>query len=171
MWIELARALADVGKHVHALEAARYAIDLAGADTIAPALEVAIASSRALGRDAQATELTLRRATVAPAVATPATSTSGLASTSGDPTDARAALATFVDANDDALTRLWIASRWNPRDVAVRARWLAARATAADKATDARVALVVRELVALAGDRDPSIGRAAVVALLAQRAP
>ena len=178
VWIELARALADVGKHVHALEAARYAIDLAGADTIAPALEVAIASSRALGRDAQATELALRRATVAPAVATaaaepapptptPATPTPAARTADGDPTDARAALAASSAPPDDAFDRLWIAARWNPRDVAVRARLLAAW-SAPD--AEPRVAVIVRELVALASDRDSSIGRAAVGALVASRA-
>jgi tetratricopeptide (TPR) repeat protein len=150
VWIELARALAEVGAHVHALEAARYAIDLAGADTIADALDVAIASSRALERDAQANELAQRRARVAPLLDTGARD--------GDPTDVRAAV------RDGTPSRLWTAARWNPRDVAVRAALLHVLG-----ATDVRRAIVMRELVQLAGDREPSIGRAAVVALAAAR--
>ncbi|MDX2093895.1 MAG: hypothetical protein SFX73_39035 [Kofleriaceae bacterium] len=152
VWLELSRALSDVGKHVHALEAARYAIELAGADSIGASIEAAIVPSRALGRDEQVAELTLRRAGVAPAVAP------GLRDR--DPTDARAALAAFTEPTDAAVTRLWIAARWNPRDAAVRAKLVRAI-----PASDPRHAILVRELVGLAGDRELVIGRSAVAAL------
>jgi tetratricopeptide (TPR) repeat protein len=156
VWLELARALSDVGRHVHALEAARYAIELAGSDTIGVAIEAAITASRALGRDTQVAELTLRRARVAPAYAP------GLRD--HDPTDVRAALAAFTEPTDAAVARLWTAARWNPRDAAVRAKLLAVLPPA-----DPRRAILVRELVALAGDRDPVIGRTAVAALAETR--
>ncbi|MGE3455411.1 MAG: hypothetical protein AB7O24_09900, partial [Kofleriaceae bacterium] len=50
VWIAVARDLERVGSHVHALEAARSAIDLASGETITDALDVAIEASRALGR-------------------------------------------------------------------------------------------------------------------------
>jgi hypothetical protein len=55
---------------------------------------------------------------------------------------------------------MWVASRWNPHEVEVRAALLGA--TTAD---DARHAVIIGELVDLAGDRDPALRRAAVAAL------
>lgn len=151
-WIQLARILEGVGEHVHALEAARSALDLAGRDDLAAALEVAIAASRALGRAEQADALAARRAQLAPA-------TSPVRD--GDPTDAAAALAAYhAQPGSSTQARLWVASRWNPRDVASRAALLASIGR-----DDPRRAVLATELVGLAGDRDPSIGRAAVAAL------
>jgi tetratricopeptide (TPR) repeat protein len=151
VWTAVARALVGAGRHVAALEAARSAIDLAGPETLAPALDAAIAASRALDRDAQADRLTAQRARIAPI--------NGRLG-DRDPTDARAALdAHRAGATPATLAALWTASRWNPRDVELRAALLAAL-------TDApRRASITTELVELAGDRDPEVGRAAVAAL------
>lgn len=153
VWVALARALDDIGKHVHALEAARSAIDLAGPEMIGPALDVAIAASRALRRDAQVAALIERRHVVA----APVRIDRGI----DDPTDATAAVAAAPKLPAVvAIARMWIASRWNPRDVPIRAALLAAIA-----ADDPRRTTLVTELVALAGDRDPEVGRAAILSL------
>ncbi len=154
VWIELARALDGVRQHVHALEAARSAIDLAGPDTLPAALDVAASASLALGRTEQAAALRARRARLA-AVAIVA------AKGSSDPTDAASALAEARSSSSvSAIARLWVASRWNPRDVEIRSALLEAIA-----ANDPRRGVLVGELIALAGDPDPEIGRAAVAAL------
>jgi hypothetical protein len=152
VWAAIARALLHVGTYVHALDAARSAIDLAGPETLAAALGVAIAASRALGRDEQATRLAERRARV------PLGHTS---SVDGDPTDAESALrAHRQSASGNTIARLWVASRWNPTSVDLRAALRAA--TTAD---DPRRGVITAELVDLAGDRDPEVRRAAVAAL------
>lgn len=154
VWIELARALDGVRQHVHALEAARSAIDLAGLDTLGAALEVAASASSALGRSEQAAALQARRARLAPVVI-------AAAAGSSDPTDAATALAAARSSSTvSAIARLWVASRWNSRDVVIRATLLDAIAT-----DDPRRRVLVGELVALAGDADPEVGRAAVAAL------
>jgi tetratricopeptide (TPR) repeat protein len=155
-WLAVARALDGAGRHVHALESAHSAIDLAGPEVLAPALEVAIAASRALGRDGQAAALAAQRARVAPVNGTLG---------ARDPTDAPAAVEAYraradAPASQAAIDRLWTAARWNPRDVEVRATLLAALLAA-----DPRRAVVVGELVELAGDRDAEVGRAAAAAL------
>jgi hypothetical protein len=152
VWVAVARALAGAGKDVHALDAAHSAIELAGPDTLAGALDVAITSSRALGRDAQAARLTAQRAQLCAGTAAPR---------DGDPTDARAALdAHQAQPSDATIAHLWTAARWNPREVALR---VALRAALTDD--DPRRAAVSAELVELAGDRDPDVRRAAVAAL------
>ena len=144
-WLAVARALHAAGSDVIALDAARSALDLASAETFGDAVDVAIDASRALGRDAQVADL-VRMHPVAP-------------SSVDDPTDAQAALAAYRDAPSSAtLARLWVASRWNPRDVASRAAILEATAVG-----EARHTAVVAELVQLAGDR--ALGRAALAAL------
>jgi hypothetical protein len=151
VWITVARGLAAVGKYVHALDAARSAIDLAGPETLAAALEIAGATSRALGRDAQAAALDDQRARLAPPHS----------HGERDPTDAAAALdAHRRGASGATIARLWVASRWNPRSVELRAALLAAIAPG-----DPRRAVVTGELVDLAGDRDPERRLAAVLAL------
>ena len=147
VWLAVASALHAAGHDQQALEAARSAIDLAGPEVLGPALDVAIAASRILRRDAQADELTARRARIGPAIARASRFTS-------DPTDAAAAVA------EGSADRLWVASRWNPRDIATRAALAASLAT-----TDPRRATIVAELVTLAGDADSTVGRAAVAAL------
>jgi hypothetical protein len=145
VWLAVARDLEGTGAHQHALEAARMAIDLAGWDLLDDALDVAIAASRSLGRTTQVEQLRARRAQIGPPPVT---------TRSGDPTDPAAALAS------DEVETMWIASRWNPRDVVLRAA-LRARLTA----DDPRRAIITSELVGLAADRDPERGRAAIAAL------
>ena len=142
VWIAIAEALHANGSYVHALEAARYAIDLATAETVARAFELAIAASEALGRTTQAIDLRTRRAQLSPPVTI---------ERADDPTDPIAARGASVD-------RMWIASRWNPRDVALRAALLGV-------VDDARRPALIAELVKLAGDRDVERGRAAIRAL------
>jgi tetratricopeptide (TPR) repeat protein len=152
VWTSVARALAGAGKYVHALDAARSAIDLSGPETLAAALEIAIAASQALGRNAQAAGLADQRAWVAQSRSAPGDT---------DPTDAAAALEAYRQhASASTIARMWVASRWNPHEVEVRAALLGA--TTAD---DARHAVITGELVDLAGDRDPALRRAAVAAL------
>ncbi|MEO8700686.1 MAG: hypothetical protein ABI867_11615 [Kofleriaceae bacterium] len=152
VWLGLARALHGVGEYQHALEAARSAIDLAAPDLLPAALEVAIEASHALGRDVQVDQLRARRATLAPPLTR---------ERDGDPSDAAAALADHRRRPTvSTLARLWVASRWSPRDVSVRAALLAAIPT-----DDPRRAILTAELVALAADRDPDLGRASVAAL------
>jgi tetratricopeptide (TPR) repeat protein len=151
VWVAIARALEGTGEHQHALEAARLAIDLASADLLDDALAIAIAASRSLGRGAQANVLAARRAALAP----PGDELAA------DPTDSAAALAEHrQQATVSSIARLWVASRWNPRDVAIRD---ALRAGV--PADDPRHAVIVAELVGLASDRDSELGRAAVAAL------
>jgi len=145
-WMAVARALHAAGSDVVALDAARSALDLASADTFAAALDVASDASRALGREVQVADLARMR--------TPAG-----APNPDDPTDVAAALAAHRETPSSAtLARLWVASRWNPRDVASRAAILDAT-----PATDARQAAVIAELVRLAGDR--ALATAALQAL------
>jgi tetratricopeptide (TPR) repeat protein len=155
VWVAVARSLTETGRHVHALEAAHSAIDLAGPDALPAALDVAIAASQALGRDRQAAQLAARRARIAP---------TGGTLGDRDPTDAAAVLdgyrAERGAVGDAAIARLWTAARWNPRHVELRAALLAAL-----PAGDPRRAVIAGELVDLAGDPDPEIGRAAAAAL------
>ena len=152
VWIGLARTLERVGRHQHALEAARSAIDLAGQDLLDDALAVAIDASRALGRTEQADALAQRRAKISPVAA---------AERDDDPTDASAALAELRRRpTASVVARMWVASRWNPREVAIRASLLAAI-----PGDDPRRGVIEAELVGLASDRDPEVGRAAVAAL------
>jgi hypothetical protein len=155
VWTAVARTLADAGKFVHALDAARSAIDLSGPDTLDAALDTAITASAALGRDDQVAALAAQRARFAPGGPF-SESDSDL-----DPTDARAALAAYRQhPTSGTIARMWVAARWNPRAVDLRAALLAA--TTRD---DPRHAVVVSELVELAGDRDPTLRHAAVAAL------
>ncbi|HLL20987.1 MAG TPA: hypothetical protein VK427_02600, partial [Kofleriaceae bacterium] len=135
VWIAISNALHGVGADVHALEAARYAIDLASTEHAAAAFEAAIAASEALGRRAQAAALRTRRANVAPPVLT---------------------ASMLAESHDDA----WRATRWHPRDVASRAALLAALPE-----NDVRRGILADELVVLAGDADPARGLAAFDAL------
>lgn len=152
VWLAVARGLAGAGRYVAALDAARAAIELAGPDVLAAALDVAITASHALGRAAQVAALAAQRARIA-GVAEPIDS---------DPTDPRAALAAHQRSPDAAsLSRLWLAARWNPRDVALRAELVAGL-----PADDARRTAIIAELIELAGDRDPEVRRAVVAALV-----
>jgi hypothetical protein len=183
VWTAVARALRGAGRDVHALEAARSAIDLAGPDVLAHALDVAIDASRALGRHDQSQALAYERARVAPDGDARGEDPAATASRASDPTDAAAALAAHrvwarAPAPAPAATgaapaapggeaapaalidRLWRAARWNPRDVDLRAALLDALAL-----DDPRRGVVQAELVELAGDRDLGLALAAASAL------
>ncbi len=165
VWTALSRVLEANGHHHHALEAARSAIDLAGREALAAALDAGAAASRSLGRTGQADVLAARRARLAPPIEVvpevgPVDAEAALRAV-GDPTDALAALAAYRRRSTvTAIARMWIASRWNPHDVAIRAALLEAIAL-----DDPRRALLVGELVQLAASPDDERGRAAIRAL------
>lgn len=146
VWVSLAQVLVDSGREVHALEAARSAIDLAGPETIGSALEVAIAASRGLGRLDQARVLSARRQRWLGAPA--AESVQG-----GEGPSVPPALAV-------ALAQHWVTTRAHPRDADGRAALLALL-----ERDDPRRATVIAELVALAGDPSPEVARRALAAL------
>jgi hypothetical protein len=155
VWARVARVLADAGKSTHALTAARSAIDLAGPDALAAALDAAVDASRALARPEQVASLAARRAALWPPAG---------GDVAGDPTDPVAAVAALGEGagsvDPAALDRAWLASRWAPRDVATRAALLRLL-----PAGDARARVVEAELVGLATDRDPLLALAAVAAV------
>jgi tetratricopeptide (TPR) repeat protein len=152
VWTAVARGLVSAGRYVHALDAARSAIDLSTPDTLELALDTAIEASRALDRDAQVAALTEQRTKIAQ-------SRSG--TSASDPTDARGALEAYrQQPTSSTIARMWVASRWNPRAVDLRSALLAATTT-----EDPRHAVIVSELVELAGDRDSAVRCAAVAAL------
>jgi hypothetical protein len=156
-WNAVGFALLSATQYVDALTAARTAIDLAGPDELARSLDLAIACSRALGRDDQVGALGVQRAQLTLALA-PFGSTP-------EESDALAALAAH-GARPSAITeaRLWVASRAHPRDVALRAALLDGLDT-----DDSRRVAVIRELVELAGDPMNERALAAVGALRATR--
>ncbi|MGE3769303.1 MAG: hypothetical protein AB7L94_44030, partial [Kofleriaceae bacterium] len=165
VWTALSRVLEANGHHHHALEAARSAIDLAGREALAAALDAGAAASRSLGRTGQADVLAARRARLAPPVEVvpevgPVDAEAALRAVD-DPTDALAAVVAYRHRSTvTAIARMWIASRWNPHDVAIRAALLEAIAL-----DDPRRALLVGELVQLAASPDDERGRAAIRAL------
>ncbi len=155
VWLAVARALAGVGKPVHAIEAARYAIELADAGVAIGALDVAAAASRVLGRDAQADAFAARRAKLSPEVAP----------NDDDPTDAIAAVAAYRRFQTaTTIARLWVASRWSRADAASRVALLAAL-----EPSDARRTVIRAELVRLAGGADAESVRLVLDALRAER--
>ena len=150
MFTAAARALLDGGQPIHALEAARQAIDLAGPDAIGDALAAAAAASTAAGRTEQAARLVAERAAL----------TGVGASDPDDPTDAEAAVAAAGDRPGAvAIAALVVAARWSPRDVASR------RILAGLPAADPRGRRARAELAALAREDDPAVARAALAAL------
>ena len=153
----VARALLDAQRPVDALVAARQAIDLAGPEALAPALDVAIAASRAVHRGTQADQLLGERAKLAPPLAL-------VALPFDDPTDIHTALGELAHAPTAAATaHAWVAAAWNPRDVELRVALLHALAH-----DDPRRPTLLAELVALAGDPAPSRALAAVRAVRAR---
>ena len=154
-WLVIARAIEEGGAHAVALDAAKNALDLATADTLDGAFDVAIAASLALGRESQVAQLVTRRTTLAIQRGTLTADEPAR----GDPTDVAAALVAHRDApSASTLAHLWVASRWNPRDVASRAA-----IRAATPVDDARRAAVTSELIRLAAE--PRLARAALAAL------
>jgi hypothetical protein len=145
-----ARALLEGGLPIHALEAARQAIDLAGPDAIGDALAVAAEASTAAGRTEQAARLAAERAAL-----------TGIGpSDPDDPTDAAAAVAAAGDRPGAvAIAALVVAARWSPHDVASR------RILARLPAADPRGRRARAELAALARSPDPAVSRTALAAL------
>jgi tetratricopeptide (TPR) repeat protein len=165
VWISLSRVMSGVGSGHHALEAARSAIDLAGREALALALDAAITASRTMGRMSQVEALAARRAKLAPLIAARpdvgAVDAEVALRADDDPTDALGALAAYERRPTvTTIARMWIASRWNGHDVALRAALLEAIAL-----DDPRRALLVAELVGLAGSRDADEGHSAIRAL------
>jgi tetratricopeptide (TPR) repeat protein len=148
VWAGVARALVTTGQSVDALTAARSAIDLAGPDVLPHALDLAIAASKALGRQAQVDALVARRARLA-------------ALLPREDAEVQAVLAAHREQpTASTIASLWVASRDAARDVEIRA----ALAAALD-GDDPRRATIVAELVALAGDPDSERALDAVSAL------
>ncbi|HEY5952705.1 MAG TPA: hypothetical protein VIV40_44705, partial [Kofleriaceae bacterium] len=147
-WVGVASALVDAGQYVDALTAARSAIDLAGPEVLPRALDLAIAASQAVGRQAQADALLAQRARLTPRGET------------GDAEPRAALLAHREQPSASTVARLWVASRAHPRDVELRV----ALVDGLD-ADDPRRETVIGELVTLAGDSDATRALAAVNAL------
>lgn len=185
--VEGAEALVAAGSALHALQAAKSAIELATPDTARRALSVAYRASTALGRQDDAAQLVRLGATV-PSTISAAMEASGATSTgagsaqdgsSGNRTDEaavlearrRAALADLssaalvlrwgaVDPSAEATYALWRTTKWNRSNVAVYERLLARL-----DADDPRRAVVIDSLVALCIDPDRSVVAASVAAL------
>lgn len=152
--LDVAEELLRAGSPVPALQAAHSAIELAPRERYAAALDVAVRAARALDRREELAALgQLGAATAAPPSAF-------------DPSSA-AAMALASAAEVPRLEELlWIATRWNPRSAALRGQLLARL-----PGRDARRAVLIEELAALAGDAERPRRAAAVAALRALGAP
>ncbi len=153
VWNAVGYALLSANQYVDAMTAARTSIDLAGPEELPRSIDLAIACSRALGRDAQLAALEVQRAQLTLAL-TPFGS-------KPEASDVLAALAAH-EARPNAVTvaRLWVAARMHPRDIEVRAVLLEAL-----EPGDSRRMAVIRELLELAGDPMSERALAAVAAL------
>jgi hypothetical protein len=148
IWVGVAAALVDGNRFPDALTAARTALELAGPEMLAPALDVAVTASRAMGRTQQADALLVQRAQIAPKLRT-------------DDNEVRAALIAHGEQpTASTVARLWVISRSAPRDVEVRAALI----DALDR-DDPRRGTVVDELLTLAGGVDDARAREAARAL------
>ncbi|HEY4059261.1 MAG TPA: hypothetical protein VGM39_21740 [Kofleriaceae bacterium] len=160
-WISVSRALEDLRAHSQALEAARYAIDLAGRDRMPDALEAAVLPSRELGRDAQAAAFDAQRVRLRTGTLAHPGPTIDAVTPIDDLSDIREAIDAYTAQPTAATTaHLWVVSRSHPRDIAIRIVLLDAVAD-----DDPRHAVLYAEVLALAGDPDERIGRAALAAL------
>lgn len=152
IWVGVAAALVDGNRIPDALTAARSALELAGPEVLAPALDVAIAASRAMGRAQQADALLVQRAQIAPKM-------------KSEDSEVRAALIAHRDQpTANTVARLWVVSRTAPRDVEVRAALL----DDLDR-DDPRRGTIVDELLFLAGDANATRAREAARALRSAR--
>ncbi|HEY4180817.1 MAG TPA: hypothetical protein VGM90_28425 [Kofleriaceae bacterium] len=160
-WIRVSRALEDLSAHSQAVEAARYAIDLAGRDRMPDALEAAMRPSRELGRDAQAAAFDAQRVRLLTGVLAHPGPTIDAVTPVDDLSDVREAIAAHTTQPTAATTaHLWVVSRAHPRDVELRVMMLDAMSD-----DDPRHAVVYAEMLALASDPDERVGRAALSAL------
>ncbi|HET9989835.1 MAG TPA: hypothetical protein VFQ65_14985, partial [Kofleriaceae bacterium] len=147
-WIDVARALLRGHRALDALTAMRTAMELAGANTLATTLDLAIEASRETGRADQAERLAAERARFTPAPLGHAAE--------------RVELAELRQRapNASVLAAAWVATRGDPHDIELRAALLAAL-----EHDDPRRETLVFELVMLAADRDPDRALAAALAL------
>jgi hypothetical protein len=146
-WLQIGHALMRGGRALDVITAMRSAIDLAGANALAEALELAIEASRRVGRDAQADRLAAQRAQLLPPPV--------------DPVE-RVEVGRLARHDPDAsmLAAAWVATRADPGDIALRAALVVAL-----ERDDVRRQTIIDELVARAGDRDPERALTAVLAL------
>lgn len=154
VFVAVAEALVDGNRIPDALTAARSALELAGPEVLARALDVAIAASRAMRRTQQADALLVQRAQIAP-----------LSLASADETELRAALIAHREQpTASTVARMWVASRSQPRDGEVRAVLL-------DELDhdDPRRSTIIDELLLLAGDPDAARARTAANAIRSMR--
>jgi len=134
IWLALGHAFARVGRPVEAMAAARAAVELAGADRAADALDLAIATSRALGRSAQASALADRRGALQVPIDEPARSLVAYERmpTAGTLAALYVAVRAAPDAIDERIALVRTLDREDPRWLAI-ARELADLADAADR--------------------------------------
>ena len=145
-WIRIGHALMRGDRTTDVLTAMRSALDLAGANALVEALELAITASRRLGRADQAQELAARRALLLP-----------------PPVEDAGEMRELLGRHEPgawALASAWVTTRDHPRDVALRAALVAAL-----ERDDVRRQTIVDELVVLAGERDPELALTATLAL------
>jgi len=147
-WIDVARALLRGHRPIDALTAMRTAMELAGANTLATTLDLAIEASQQIGRTEQAERLAAQRAPLSPPPP-------GYAAERIELAELRR-----PSPNASVVAAAWVAARNAPEDVELRAALLAAL-----EKDDPRRATVVFELVRLAADRDPDRALAAALAL------
>ncbi|MEO8840846.1 MAG: hypothetical protein ABI591_08695 [Kofleriaceae bacterium] len=148
VWIDVARALLRGNRSLDALTALRSAVDLAGANTLPDALELASETSRLVGRTEQADRFATQRAHLWPPAAGHAAQHVELAEL------------TQHAPNASVLAAAWVASRGDPHDVELRAALVATL-----ERDDPRRATLETELVLLAADRDPDRGLSAALSL------
>jgi hypothetical protein len=147
-WIDVARALLRGHRPVDALTAMRTAMDLAGANTLAPTLDLAIEASQETGRSEQAERLAAERAKLSPPPIGHAAERVELAEIRRP------------SPNASVIAAAWVATRTAVDDIELRAALLAAL-----EHDDPRRATLVYELITLAADPDPDRGLSAALAL------
>ena len=147
-WIDVARALLRGHRALDALTAMRTAMELAGANTLAITLDLAIEASRQTGRPDQAERLAAERARLTPPPIGHAAERVELAELRRP------------SPNASVLAAAWVATRGDPKDLELRAALIAAL-----EKDDPRRDTLVFELVAMAADRDPDRALAAALAL------
>lgn len=147
-WISIGHALMRGNRMLDVITAMRSALDLAGANALAEALDLAIEASRRTGRDAQADGFAALRAQLQPPPVGHEAQRVELAELA------------LHDPNASVLAAAWVATRTDPADLALRAALVSAL-----ERGDVRRQTILDELAAIAGDRDPERALTAVLAL------
>ena len=174
-WIAIGHALMRGNRTIDAITAMRSALDLAGANALAEALDLAIEASRRTGRDAQADGLAVQRSQLQPpptgheaagheaagheAAGHEAAGHEAAGHEAAGHEAERVELA-IHGPNASVLAAAWVATRSDPDDLALRA----ALVTALERG-DVRRQTILDELAAFAGDRDPERALTAVLGL------